>query len=110
MRYRLGFITAVLAAALIAAPAAACCVSEYGAPHTQPVRGLVHQIAVAALRCGGVGTRAAMDRACARRDQLMDRARRMGWCWGSRDPDAADFQLYWLRCSKDRSLSWQPTK
>lgn len=104
-------LAAVFAVTMLSAtPASACCVSEHGAPSTEPMRGLIHEIAVAALKCGGVGTLASMDRACARRDRLMARARHQGWCWGSRDPDAGEFQLYWLPCSKDRSGLWQPAK
>src|SRR3954464_12704593 len=101
MRRGAKFVTAVLATTLIAEPAAAGgCISEYGAPRTQPVRSLIHQIAVWDLRCQEARTQATVDRACARRDRLTDRVERMGWCWGSRVP-APRLAFYWPPCRQN---------
>ena len=62
MSHSARFVMAVLAAMLIATPAAACCISEYGAPRSGKVRAIIHQTAVAAEKCGGLGTRAEIDR------------------------------------------------
>ncbi|MDB5692337.1 MAG: hypothetical protein JWO81_1400 [Alphaproteobacteria bacterium] len=110
MRHFTGLAAAVLATTLMATPAAACCISEFGAPPTGPVHAIVHQIAVAALKCGGLGTPAAIDRVCARRDRLLERAHRLGWCWGSRNEHfAAEMELYWLPCRRNRRWGWYST-
>jgi hypothetical protein len=106
MRHPTIFAAAFSAAALTATPATACCISEYGAPRTGPVHAVVHQIAVAALKCGGIDTPAVIDRICARRDRLLERAHRLGWCWGSRDDRTVQMQLYWLPCRRNRNWGW----
>jgi hypothetical protein len=101
MRHGARFVTALLTAMLIAEPATAgCCICEYRAPRTQPLRGLIHQIAVWDLRCQEARTQAAVDQACARRDRLTDRVERMGWCWGSSVP-APRMAFYWLPCRRN---------
>lgn len=94
------------AATFLAAPAAACCISEAGAPRSGPVHVIIHRIAVAAEKCGGIDTLAAIDRVCARRDRLLERAHRLGWCWGSRDEHDVEFMLYWLPCRRNRNWAW----
>lgn len=104
MRHATISVVTIVAAALIADPAAAgCCMLEHGAPRTQPLRGLIHQVAAWDLKCHEARTQVAVNRACARRDRLVDRVERMGWCWGSRDSDAALAWYYWLPCSKNRT-------
>jgi hypothetical protein len=93
-------------AGAVATPAAACCVSEYGAPRTGPVHEVVHRIAREALTCGGAPTRAIMDAACERRNRLMAHAQRLGWCWGSRSGRAVELELYWLPCRRNRNWAW----
>ena len=46
-----------------------------------------------------VGTRPD-PRACTRRDRILDRLERRGWCWGSVDEGAIEAAKYWLRCSR----------
>lgn len=52
---------------------------------------------------GGVGDDPATDAACKERDVDVDLLQRKGWCWGSRNRTAAEYQMTWLRCSDDRT-------
>ena len=97
-----GFFLFLAAATLPVAPVAACCISETGAPHQQPLRRLIHEIAVLDLVCSGTYDIALAKHTCARRERLIRRVERMGWCWGSSGFDVPTMAFYWLPCRESR--------
>ncbi|HEY1605061.1 MAG TPA: hypothetical protein VGF77_05640 [Allosphingosinicella sp.] len=103
MRPSTTIAAAFLAATLITTSASACCISEYKAPRTQPLESLIRRITVLDPICSGTYDIAVKKRTCARRDRLIERVERMGWCWGSHEFEAPRSMFYWLPCRKNRN-------
>jgi hypothetical protein len=76
--------------------------SEGGAPRSGLVHRLIHRVAALDLVCGGY-EKPGQARACRKTFALVDRLKRLGWCWGSVDRLAADGEKYWLPCWKEPS-------
>jgi hypothetical protein len=91
---------AIACAAVPAATAQKAHVRQYYPKDIQPL--IDREIRWNELCRGGIGEDP-QGPTCRRRDRLVRQLERRGWCHGSRNRDAAEFQMTWLPCTRDRT-------